>query len=149
MIRRLLLVFAALGCMGAAASDPAERLSDPSSEARARALFTQIRCVVCQNQSIDESDADLARDLRVTVRREIAQGWSDARIRAYLVGRYGEFILLKPQWSLGNSVLWLAPFLIVLIGGTVFVVRTRGRPASLGDHLTVEEEARLKRIRDI
>ena len=85
----------------------------------------------------------------MTVRREIAQGWSDARIRAYLVGRYGEFILLKPQWSLGNSVLWLAPFLIVLIGGTVFVVRTRGRPASLGDHLTVEEEARLKRIRDI
>ena len=148
MIRRLLLVFAALACMGAAASDPAEGLADPAKEARARALFTQIRCVVCQNQSIDESDADLARDLRVTVRREVAQGWSDAQIRAFLVGRYGEFILLKPQWSLGNGALWLTPFLIVLVGGAVWLARTR-KARTVGDDLSPEEEARLKQIREI
>ena len=148
MIRRLALILAALACMGAAASDPAEQLADPAKEARARTLFTQIRCVVCQNQSIDESDADLARDLRVTVRREIAQGWSDAQVRAFLVGRYGEFILLKPQWSLGNAALWLAPFLIVLGGGGVVLARTRRRDAP-GVELTAEEEARLKQIREI
>ena len=147
MIRRLLLIVAALACMGAAASDPAERLADPAKEARARALFTQIRCVVCQNQSIDESDADLARDLRVTVRGEIAQGWSDAQIRAFLVGRYGEFILLKPQWSIGNAALWLSPFLIVLIGGAILVTRTR-KNQTLGEALSDDEEARLKQIRD-
>ena len=148
MIRRILLVFAALACMGAAASDPAERLADPAREARARALFTQIRCVVCQNQSIDESDADLARDLRVTVRRDIAEGWSDAQIRAYLVGRYGEFILLQPRWSIGNAALWLSPFLIVLVGGGLFLVRGRNRQAP-GDDLSAEEEARLKQISEI
>ena len=148
MMRRLLLALAAVACMGAAASDPAERLADPAKEARARGLFTEIRCVVCQNQSIDESDADLARDLRVTVRREVAQGWSDAQIRAFLVGRYGEFILLKPQWSLGNAALWLAPFLIVLLGGGAWLARTRKR-APMGEELTADEEARLKQIRDI
>jgi cytochrome c-type biogenesis protein CcmH len=147
MIRRLLLIVAALACMGAAASDPAERLADPAKEARARALFTQIRCVVCQNQSIDESDADLARDLRVTVRQEIAQGWSDAQVRAFLVARYGEFILLKPRWSAGNAVLWLAPFLIVLIGGVALLVRAR-KSGVLGEELSPEEEARLKQIRE-
>ena len=147
MIRRLLLIVAALACMGAAASDPAERLADPAKEARARALFTQIRCVVCQNQSIDESDADLARDLRVTVRQEIAQGWTDAQVRAFLVARYGEFILLKPRWSAGNAVLWLAPFLIVLAGGVVLLVRARPS-AALGEELSPEEEARLKQIRE-
>ena len=147
MIRRLLLIVAALACMGAAASDPAERLADPAKEARARALFTQIRCVVCQNQSIDESDADLARDLRVTVRQEIAQGWTDAQVRAFLVARYGEFILLKPRWSAGNAVLWLAPFLIVLIGGAVLLVRGR-RSGDLGEELSPDEEARLKQIRE-
>jgi len=148
VIRRLLLIIAALACMGAAASDPAERLADPAKEARARTLFTQIRCVVCQNQSIDESDADLARDLRVTVRRQIAQGWSDAQIRAFLVGRYGEFILLKPQWSLGNAALWLTPFLIVLVGGGVFLARLRTNQ-TLGEALTADEEARMKQIHDI
>lgn len=148
MIRRLLMVLAALACMGAAASDPAERLADPAKEARARALFTQICCVVCQNQSIDKSDADLARDLRVTVRAEIAQGWSDTRIRGFLVARYGEFILLKPQWSFGNAALWLTPFLIVLVGGGIFLVRGR-QNQTLGEALTADEEARLKQIRDI
>ncbi len=148
MIRRLALILAAFACMGAAASDPAERLADPAKEARARALFTQIRCVVCQNQSIDESDADLARDLRVTVRREIAQGWSDAQVRAFLVNRYGEFILLRPQWSPGNAALWLTPFLIVLVGGGVFVARAR-KNQTPGEALTAEEEARLKQIREI
>jgi cytochrome c-type biogenesis protein CcmH len=148
MIRRLLLILAAFALMGAAASDPAERLSDPAREARARALFQQIRCVVCQNQSIDESDADLARDLRVTVRQEIAQGQSDVAIRAFLVHRYGEFILLKPQWSLGNAALWLGPFLVLLIAGGVLVLRARPSQPP-GEDLSADEEVRLKQIREI
>jgi cytochrome c-type biogenesis protein CcmH len=145
MIRRLVLILAALACMGAAASDPAERLADPVREARARALFKEIRCVVCQNQSIDESDADLARDLRVIVRQEIAQGRNDAEVRAFLVRRYGEFILLKPAFSPGNAALWLTPFLIVLIGGGALALYAR-RPGRTGEPLTAEEEARLSQI---
>jgi cytochrome c-type biogenesis protein CcmH len=148
MIRRLLLILAAFALVGAAASDPAERLADPAREARARALFQQIRCVVCQNQSIDESDADLARDLRVTVRQEITQGQSDVAIRAFLVHRYGEFILLKPQWSLGNAALWLGPFLVLLIAGGILVLRARPSQA-LGEDLSADEEVRLKQIREI
>jgi cytochrome c-type biogenesis protein CcmH len=145
MIRRLVLILAALACVGAAASDPAERLADPVREARARALFKEVRCVVCQNQSIDESDADLARDLRVIVRQEIAEGRSDAEVRAFLVRRYGEFILLKPAFSPGNAALWLTPFLIVLIGGGALAFHAR-RPAPAGEPLTAEEEARLSQF---
>ena len=134
-------IAAALFCM-AGASDPADRLKDPAQEARAEHLFTQLRCVVCQNESIDDSEADLARDLRQIVRQQVAQGSSDAQVRSYLVARYGEFILLKPKFSAGNSVLWLAPLLIVLCGGAFFAVRSRGR-TPLEPALTPEEESRL------
>src|SRR3569833_1398253 len=99
---------AALFCMGGA-SDPGERMKDPAQEARAEHLFTQLRCLVCQNESIDDSEADLARDLRQIVRQQVAAGRSDAQIRSFLVDRYGEFILLKPKFSIGNALLWLAP----------------------------------------
>ena len=106
--RRFLVILAALFCI-AAAADPAERLPDPVLEARARAMFVQIRCVVCQNESIDDSEADIARDLRQTIRRQIAAGRSDAEVRGFLVRRYGEFILLRPRFSPENAALWLTP----------------------------------------
>ncbi|WP_367575998.1 cytochrome c-type biogenesis protein [Phenylobacterium montanum] len=132
--------------MVAAAADPAERLQNPSQEAHARALFQQVRCVVCQNESIDDSEADVARDLRRAIREQVASGASDDQIRAYLVARYGEFVLLKPRLSLGNSLLWLAPFALVLAGLGVFAWRARNAPAAPADELTPEEEARLRRL---
>ncbi len=142
-----LAALAAVFCL-AAAADPGDRLADPGQEARARALFEQIRCVVCQNESIDDSEADLARDLRQTVRGQIAAGRDDAEVRRFLVQRYGEFILLRPRFSAANAVAWLAPFAIVLAGGAVLWLRAR-RPSPPADEpLTPEEEARLARLRD-
>lgn len=142
--RALLLALAAVVCIGAA-SDPGERLKDPAQEARARHLFEQFRCLVCQNESIDDSQAGLAHDLRQIVRQQVAQGRSDAQIRTFMVDRYGEFILLKPRFSVGNSVLWLAPFVIVLGGGAFFAVRAR-RPSRFEPTLTPEEESRLNAL---
>ena len=142
--RAVLVGLAAALCI-AAASDPGERLKDPAQEARARHLFEQFRCLVCQNESIDDSQAELAHDLRQIVRQQVAQGHSDAQIKAFMVDRYGEFILLKPRFSAGNSVLWLAPFLIVLAGGAFFTIRAR-RPGRFEPSLTAEEEARLKAL---
>lgn len=117
-MRAVLAALAAVLCM-AAASDPAERLADPAQEARARHLFEQVRCLVCQNESIDDSDAELAADLRRLVRGQIAAGRSDSEIKAYLTDRYGEFVLLRPAFSPANLVLWLAPLGIVLAGGAL------------------------------
>ena len=142
MIRMVLLV-CALFCM-AAASDPADRLPDPASEARARALFQEVRCLVCQNESIDDSDAELAADLRKVVREKIAGGMSDAQVRSFLVDRYGEFVLLKPTFSAANLILWLAPLAVILLGLGLLFARTRqARPA---EALSPEEEARLAEL---
>jgi len=142
--RVLLAALAGVLCI-AAASDPAERLKDPAQEAHARRLFKQFRCVVCQNESIDDSNADLAGDLRRVVRAKVAAGESDSAIRAFLVDRYGEFILLKPTVSLGNAALWFAPALIVLVGGVVFAFKARRRK-ELEPVLTPEEERRLAQL---
>ena len=142
----MLAAMAALACL-AAAADPAERLANPVQEARARGLFAQVRCVVCQNESIDDSEADLAHDLRQTIRGQIALGQSDGQVRGYLVHRYGEFILLKPSFSAGNAGLWLTPFLIAVLGGGVLLWRTRRNPVEVQD-LTEEEEDRLARLPD-
>ena len=144
---RALVILAAMFCI-AAAADPAERLPDPALEARARAVFVQIRCVVCQNESIDDSEADIARDLRQTIRRQIVSGRSDAQVKDFLVRRYGEFILLQPRFSIENAALWLTPVLIALVGGLAFAARTRRAPAQ-NDDLTEEEEARLTQLRDV
>ena len=143
-VRRLLAVLAALASL-AAASDPAERLADPAGEARARALFQEIRCVVCQNESIDDSEASLAADLRRLVRSEIAGGATNDQVRASLVQRYGEFILLKPAFSPGNALLWLAPFVIVLGGGAYFLAVAR-RPRPDEGELTADEQRRLDSV---
>lgn len=131
--------------MAFSADDPGDRLRDPAAEAHARALFRDIRCLVCQNQSIDESEAPLAEDLRKIVRAQVAAGRTDAQIKAYIVARYGEFALERPTVSLGNAVLWGAPFLVLVAGGGVLFLH-RGRAAAAEPPLTPEEEARLERI---
>jgi len=142
-MKRVLVVIAAALCM-AAASDPTERLSDPAQEARAREIFQEVRCLVCQNESINDSDAELARDLRRVVREQVAAGRNDAQVKAFLTDRYGEYVLLKPAFSLGNAALWLGPFLAVLAGLAFLALRVRRRDLSEG--LTVDEEARLARL---
>ena len=114
-----------------------------ADESRAHALFRQIRCVVCQNESIDESDATLASDLRALVRREMAAGRSDSEIKRALTDRYGEFVLLRPRVSAGNALLWGAPFLLVLGGLGAFALQARSRREAVEPALSAEEEARL------
>jgi cytochrome c-type biogenesis protein CcmH len=142
-MKRLLIALAAFACI-AAASDPSERLSDPAQEARARALFREVRCLVCQNESIDDSTAELARDLRQVVREQVAAGKTDQEIRDFLVARYGEFALLKPAVSAPNAALWGAPILVLLVGAGLLVLRLRNRPAPAA--LSPEEEARLAQL---
>ncbi|SCX25288.1 Cytochrome c-type biogenesis protein CcmH precursor [Agrobacterium sp. DSM 25558] len=127
------------------AFNPDEVLSDPALEARARALTVQLRCMVCQNQSIDDSNAELARDLRVLVRERLTQGDSDEAVVDYVVSRYGEFVLLKPRFSARTIALWGAPIALILIGATAIFVFARRRVAvSEGQKLTVDEEARIR-----
>jgi cytochrome c-type biogenesis protein CcmH len=150
MIRRRLaggaaLALASILLMGAG-DNPADRLPNPAQEARARALFGQFRCVVCQNESIDDSEADLAQDLRRIVRRQIAQGRSDDQVRAFMVQRYGEFILMKPPLNPGNAALWLAPIAVTAAGGFYIWRRSRALPSS-EPGLTPEEEQALARLR--
>ena len=146
-VKAALAMLAAVFCL-AAAADPGDALRDPGQEARARALFEQIRCVVCQNESIDDSEAELAGDLRQTVRRQISAGRSDDQVRAFLVQRYGEFILLKPRFSMANAAAWLVPFAIVLAGGAVLLLRARAVRPAPAESLSAEEEAKLAKLRD-
>jgi cytochrome c-type biogenesis protein CcmH len=144
-LRALLAAVAGVLCM-AAAADPAERLRDPSQEARARHLFEQVRCLVCQNESIDDSQADLARDLRGIVREQVRAGRSDDQIKRFLVDRYGEFVLLRPSFSVGNAALWLAPFGVVGLGLLLWRARmARGEPER---ELDAAETERLRRLQD-
>jgi cytochrome c-type biogenesis protein CcmH len=144
-VKRLLAIAAAVLCL-AAASDPAERLADPAQEARARSIFQEVRCLVCQNESIDDSDAELAADLRRLVREQVKAGRTDDQVRGYLTDRYGEFVLLKPAFSWGNAALWTAPFLVVGLGFLLLLRSFRNR-ASDGE-LSQEEAARLARLSD-
>lgn len=140
-------LFAALLFVSAGhAVQPDEVLENPTLEARARALSAHLRCMVCQNQSIDESDADLARDLRVLVRDRLVAGDTDEEVLDYVVSRYGEFVLLKPRLSLRNALLWGTPVLLLLVGSVsiLFIVRSRRRLAPLP--LSREEQLALAKI---
>ena len=141
-LQRAAIGLFAVVLLGAAAGDPADRLADPGQEAHARLLFRDVRCLVCQSQSIDESDAPLAHDLRQVVRQQVAQGRTDAQIRAFLVSRYGQFVLLTPKASLGNAVLWLGPLLVVVLGAAALVARRRAVAEPPG--LSTQEEAALR-----
>jgi cytochrome c-type biogenesis protein CcmH len=144
--------FAALMIGGAAAYavQPDEIMADPAEEARARDLSRELRCMVCQNQSIDDSEAPLARDLRLLVRERIAAGDSNSQVIDFLVARYGEFVLLKPRFNPHTLVLWLLPPLALAGGGLALWIYSRRRSRAPVDDalfkLTAEEEARLERL---
>jgi cytochrome c-type biogenesis protein CcmH len=140
-----LAALAAVFCI-AAASDPSERLPNPAQEARARVLFREVRCLQCQSESIDDSQAPLAQVLRQIIRTQITAGASDRQIKTFLIDRYGEYVLLKPPFSPGNVVLWLAPFAVVLVGGAGLILLLRRRDVSPPGPLSAEEEARISRL---
>jgi cytochrome c-type biogenesis protein CcmH len=138
-----------LAPLAAGAVQPDEMLSDPALEARARAITSELRCPVCQAESIDESNAEIARDLRLLVRERIMAGDSDDQVRDFVVARYGEYVLFRPAFSVGNAALWLSgPALLVLGGAIAFgFIRRRSRaPAPLRPPLSPEEEARLREL---
>jgi cytochrome c-type biogenesis protein CcmH len=140
----LLFVLALSGV--AQAVKPDEMLADPALEARARALSEGLRCMVCQNQSIDESDADLARDLRLLVRERLKAGDTDQQVVDYIVSRYGEFVLLKPRFEFRTVLLWGAPVLLLLAGGLfVFRASRATRPVETVA-LTEQEKAALETL---
>lgn len=132
------------------AVEPDEMLSNPVLEARARTISEELRCMVCQNESIDESEAPLAHDLRMLVRRRLQAGDSDQQVINFLVSRYGEFILLKPPLSWNTIALWGAPPALLLLGAIMIVVVERRRkaavPAAEVPKLSTAEEARLAEI---
>jgi cytochrome c-type biogenesis protein CcmH len=135
-----------IGSSAAYAVQPDEIMSDPVKEARARDLSRELRCMVCQNQSIDDSEAPLARDLRLLVRERIAAGDSDAQVMDFLVARYGEFVLLKPRLEPHTLLLWLLPPLALAGGGLALWMQSRrrsGPAAAEGVSLTPDEEVRL------
>jgi cytochrome c-type biogenesis protein CcmH len=145
------LAFVVLSPPNAYAVQPDEIMTDPAKEARARDLSRELRCMVCQNQSIDDSDAPLARDLRLLVRERIAAGDSNNQVIDFLVARYGEFVLLKPRLNLNTLLLWLLPPLALAGGGAALWAFSRRRKSAApgGDsalRLTAEEEARLERL---
>lgn len=130
----------------ALAVKPSEMLADPKLEARARLLSEELRCMVCQNQSIDESDAELAADLRVLLRERLVTGDSDEQVMDYIVSRYGEFVLLKPRFNLRNALLWGTPVLLLLGGGTFVFLSARSRRRQEPDALTKDEQEALESI---
>ena len=129
----------------ALAVQPDEMLPDPALETRARALSKELRCMVCQNQSIDDSDAPLARDLRLLVREHLRAGETDQQVLDFLIARYGEFVLLRPRFAPHTALLWLTPLGVLVIGALGIAMSAR-RQRNSEDNLTADEEGRLAEI---
>jgi cytochrome c-type biogenesis protein CcmH len=144
-IRVLLLGLMLWASPAWAISDPSEALADPAQEARAVQIGKQLRCLVCQNESIEESGADLARDLRKIVRTRVASGESEADITAWLVSRYGDFVRLRPPVNAGTALLWASPLVFLLLGG-IAVVAMRRAPATPPKPLDPDEQKRLNSL---
>ncbi|MBL6957904.1 MAG: cytochrome c-type biogenesis protein CcmH [Rhodospirillales bacterium] len=151
----LLVMLAGLFIAPALAVEPSEILKDPVLETRAREISKGLRCLVCQNQSIDDSNAELARDLRVVVRERLTAGDSDTAVIDYVVSRYGDYVLLEPPFKMATLALWLGPGLIVALGllAVFFFFRRRqtapdsaGVTESVPPPLTADEERRLKAL---
>ena len=143
-----LVVLLILLAVPALAVLPGERLADPALEARARVLSQELRCLVCQNQSIDDSNADLAHDLRVLVRERLVAGDSDAQVLAYLTSRYGDYVLLRPPVKPTTWLLWFGPPLLLVAGGLAILSAWRRRAAAAARPmpLSADEQARLARL---
>ena len=139
-------LFLCVSLMPAHAVNPDEVLADPALEERARDLSAKLRCLVCQNQSIDDSDAELAKDLRVIVRERLVAGDSDEAVIDFIVARYGEYVLLQPRFGPHTLVLWLSPIALILIGVIALIIAQRRRPQSAASALSDEEEAALSDI---
>ena len=139
----LILIFSA---QPSYAVNPDEVLSDPVLESRARDLSTNLRCLVCQNQSIDDSDASLAKDLRVLLRKRLVAGDSDEKVMNYIVSRYGEFVLLKPRLGLHTLLLWSLPIVLILFGFTLAFFKIRKRETLTVGDLTDDEAKRISKL---
>jgi cytochrome c-type biogenesis protein CcmH len=144
----ILAITLLLAPTAARAVEPDEVLADPQLEARARVLSSEFRCLVCQNQSIDDSDAPLAKDLRILIRERLKAGASDSQVRDFMVERYGDFVLLRPRLTSETLLLWFTPFAL-LLAGLIFAIRAGLRrdtasPAEVP--LSQEERGRVERI---
>lgn len=145
--RAFIVALSMLGAYSAHAVQPDEVLPDTALETRARNLSRELRCMVCQNQSIDDSDAPLARDLRLLVRERLKAGDSDTQILDFLVARYGDFVLLKPRFTSHTALLWLLPVLVLIAGAaTLFALRRRQRFRTVSAELSDEEQARIAEV---
>ena len=141
LVAALLLAFPAL------AVEPSERLPDPALESRARDLGRSLRCVVCQNQSIDDSSAEVARDMRRAVRERLTAGDTDSDVFAFMVARYGDYVLLKPPFKAGTWVLWLGgPIVLIVAGGLLLIAARRRKPIPPAEPLSDEEQRRLNAL---
>ena len=146
-MRFVLTLIAALLFSGSAfAVQPDEVLKDPALERRAREISAGLRCLVCQNQSIDDSDAQLAKDLRLLVRERLVAGDTDREVEAFLVQRYGEFVLLRPSFGTHTLLLWLTPALVLVLGGVGVYVALRRRPQPAAAALDEEERKALENL---
>lgn len=143
-MKRILLAVLLAAAVPVHAVLPSEQLADPVLEARAREISKELRCVVCQNQSIDDSDAPLAADLRVIVREQLRLGKTDEQAKEYLVTRYGSYVLLRPPFRYDTWLLWLGPFAVLLAGAGLVVAWLRARRGAIeAPALTPQEQARL------
>jgi len=153
-MRRLTFAAGLAGCLALAspafAVRPDERLADPKLEARAHAIGQELRCLVCQNESIEDSDAGLAHDLRILVRQRLVAGDGDAQVKQYIVARYGTYVLLKPPLTAETYALWFGPLVILLVAIALasIVYRRRARPANDVKPLSAVERRRLKALLD-
>ncbi|KTS14432.1 cytochrome C biogenesis protein [Methylobacterium indicum] len=145
-LRALLLALLLVVPVAAGAVQPEEVMKDPALEARARTISAELRCLVCQNQSIDDSDAPLARDLRLIVRERLRQGDGDDAVLSYIVQRYGEFVLLRPVLAWHTALLWLTPVLVVGLGGLALWAAARRRRPAPPRGLTAAEEAAVAEL---
>lgn len=146
ILSAFLLVITLALAVPAFAVQPDEMLSDPVLEARARAISAELRCLVCQNQSIDDSDADLARDLRILVRERLLAGDTDQQAIDYIVARYGEFVLLRPTFSARNALLWGAPLLILMAGGAYLLMQGRRTASAPARPLSPDEAEKVAEL---
>ncbi|SDR59103.1 cytochrome c-type biogenesis protein CcmH [Rhizobiales bacterium GAS113] len=146
MVLLAVLAGIAMGPRAAHAVEAGEMLADPKLEARARALSGEFRCLVCQNESIDESNAQLAHDLRILIREQLAAGRSDGQVRDFLVARYGQFVLLKPRFDGETLLLWLGPFLVLAAGAVLVGFAARRRSSAADAPLSEAERVELERL---